>query len=199
MARKQIFMNVSAKPGARVRAKEKSEHGLLIVYTGEGKGKTTAALGMALRAVGRGWHVLMIQFGKGAWHYAELDSSKRLAPEFEIVPMGLGFYKILDDAHSEQEHRAAAQHALALAHEKMASGEYDMLILDEINGSLAAGLIALDDVLRLVDTKPPDLTLVLTGRYAPQELIDRADLVTEMREIKHPYQKGILAQKGIDY
>ncbi len=183
------------KPGARTRPKEKSEQGLVIVYTGDGKGKTTAALGMALRAVGRGWHVLMIQFGKGGWHYAELDSSQRLAPEFEIMPMGLGFYKILDDVHTEQEHRDAAHNALTFAQAQMLSGKYDMLILDEINGSL----VALDDVLKLMDARPSDLTLVMTGRYAPQEIMDRADLVTEMREIKHPYQKGILAQKGIDY
>jgi cob(I)alamin adenosyltransferase len=154
---------------------------------------------MALRAVGRGWRVLMIQFGKGGWHYAELESSQRLAPEFEIIPMGLGFYKILDDAHTDDEHRRAAKNALAFTRDQMLSGEYDLLILDEINGALAAGLIALDDVLEILDAKPQALTLVLTGRYAPQELIDRADLVTEMREIKHPYQSGILAQKGIDY
>lgn len=192
-------MNNTTKPGARTRAKEKGDTGLVIVYTGDGKGKTTAALGMALRAVGRGWHVLMIQFGKGGWHYAELDSSQRLAPDFEIVPMGLGFYKILDDAHTEAEHRNAARDALTFARDQMLSGSYDLLILDEINGALAAGLLALDDVLELLDAKPQALTLVLTGRYAPQELIDRADLVTEMREMKHPYQKGILAQKGIDY
>jgi cob(I)alamin adenosyltransferase len=192
-------MSNPVKPGARTRDKEKSDHGLVIVYTGDGKGKTTAALGMALRAVGRGWRVLMIQFGKGGWHYAELESSQRLAPEFEIIPMGLGFYKILDDAHTDDEHRRAAKNALAFTRDQMLSGEYDLLILDEINGALAAGLIALDDVLEILDAKPQALTLVLTGRYAPQELIDRADLVTEMREIKHPYQSGILAQKGIDY
>jgi cob(I)alamin adenosyltransferase len=187
------------KPGARMRAKEKSEHGLVIVYTGNGKGKTTAALGMALRAVGRGWQVLMIQFGKGDWHYAELESSQRLAPDFEIAPMGLGFYKILDDAHTEAEHRDAARQALEFARAQMLSLKYDLLILDEINGTLAAGLLALDDIMTFLDAKPSAVTLVFTGRYAPQELIDRADLVTEMREIKHPYQKGILAQKGIDY
>ena len=192
-------MNQTTKPGARTRDKEKSDNGLVIVYTGDGKGKTTAALGMALRAVGRGWSALMIQFGKGGWHYAELDSSQRLAPEFEIIPMGLGFYKILDDVHTETEHRSAAKNALAFARDQMLSGKYDLLILDEVNGALAAGLIALGDVLEFLDVKPQALTLVLTGRYAPQGLIDRADLVTEMREIKHPYQKGILAQKGIDY
>lgn len=192
-------MSRANKPGARTRAKEKSETGLVIIYTGEGKGKTTAALGMALRAVGRGWQVLMIQFGKGGWHYAELDSSQRLAPEFEIVPMGLGFYKILDDMHTETEHRGAAKNALAFARDQMLSGKYDLVILDEINGVLAAGLLALDDVLEFLDARPRALTLVLTGRYAPQALVDRADLVTEMREIKHPYQRGHLAQKGIDY
>lgn len=192
-------MSSSTKPGARMAPKEKSDNGLVIVYTGDGKGKTTAALGMALRAVGRGWRVLMIQFGKGAWHYAELDSSQRLAPDFEILPMGIGFYKILDDKHTEEEHRAAARHALEFAQEKMDSNEYDMLILDEITGMLAAKLLSLESVLQLVDTKPRALSLVLTGRAAPPELIERADLVTEMREIKHPYQKGILAQKGIDY
>lgn len=187
------------KPGARTAAKEKGAHGLIIVYTGDGKGKTTAALGMALRAVGRGWRVLMIQFGKGAWHYAELDSSQRLAPDFEIVPMGIGFYKILDDSHTEQEHRAAAERALAFVKSSIAAGNYDMLILDEINGMFGAELLDVRDVLPILDSKPEDLTLVLTGRNAPPEIIERADLVTEMREIKHPYQKGILAQKGIDY
>lgn len=186
-------------PGARVREKEKSAHGLLIVYTGDGKGKTTAALGMALRAIGRGWKVLMIQFGKGSWHYAELDSVKRLAPDFEIIPMGKGFFKILDDHLPEEDHRAAAELALEFSRIQMLSGKYDLLILDEISGSVSSGLLKLDAVVRLVEEKPEDLTLVLTGRAAPSEIIDRADLVTEMREIKHPYQKGLMAQKGIDY
>ncbi len=187
------------QPGARTREKEKGAHGLVIVYTGDGKGKTTAALGMALRAVGRGWKVLMVQFGKGSWHYGELDAAERLAPDLEIHPMGVGFYKILDDTHTEQEHRAAADKALQFSREKILSHEYDMIVLDEINGAISAGLVALKDVLGLLDARPEDLTLVLTGRSAPLELIERADLVTEMREIKHPYQKGILAQKGIDY
>ncbi len=187
------------KPGARTAPKEKGADGLVIVYTGDGKGKTTAALGMAMRAVGRGWRVLMIQFGKGAWHYAELDSSQRLAPDFEIVPMGIGFFKILDDSHTESEHRSAANNALEAAWEKMRSGEYDMLILDEVNGMFSAGLLDVSQVTSLLDARPRDLTVVLTGRNAPPEIVERADLVTEMREIKHPYQKGILAQKGIDY
>lgn len=187
------------KPGARTSDKEKGAHGLVIVYTGDGKGKTTAALGLGLRAIGRGWRVLMIQFGKGAWHYAELDSIKRLEPDFRIVPMGLGFFKILDDRHTELEHRAAASKALEYASEQMRYHEYDMLILDEVNGTIAAGLLTVDRVIKLIEDKPEDLTLVLTGRAASAEIIARADLVTEMRDIKHPYQKGLLAQKGIDY
>jgi cob(I)alamin adenosyltransferase len=186
-------------PGARVQKKEKGSHGLLIVYTGDGKGKTTAALGMALRALGRGWRVLMIQFGKGSWHYAELDTAKRLEPDFEIIPMGKGFYKILDDDYTEDEHREAAKRALDFSRQQMTSGKYDLLILDEISGAVGAGLLTIESVVKLVDDKPDDLTLVLTGRNAPPELIERADLVTEMREIKHPYQKGMMAQKGIDY
>lgn len=186
-------------PGARIHEKEKSARGLVIVYTGDGKGKTTAALGMAFRAVGRGWKVLMIQFGKGSWHYGELDVVKRLAPDFEIIPMGKGFYKILDDHYTEEEHRAAAQRALEFSRERMYSGQHDLLILDEVNGAVAAGLLSKEDVLQFIAERPDDLTLVLTGRNATPEIIERADLVTEMREIKHPYQKGILAQKGIDY
>lgn len=192
-------MGQTTVPGARLQGKEKSSHGLLVVYTGNGKGKTTAALGMALRAIGRGWRVLMVQFGKGSWHYAELDSAKRLAPDLEIVPMGKGFFKILDDHYSEEEHRAAAERALEFSKDQMASGKYDMLILDEVVGSVVSGLLRLEDVMKLIEGKPEDLTLVLTGRNAPAEFIERADLVTEMREIKHPYQRGRLAQKGIDY
>ncbi len=179
--------------------KEKGKRGLVIVYTGNGKGKTTAALGMAFRAIGRGWRVLMVQFMKGTWHYAEIDTAQRLAPDFEIVPMGKGFFKILDDHFTEEEHRQAAIAALQFAREKMLSGDYDLLILDEINTALNTGLLALDEVMQFLDARPSDFNIVFTGRGAPPELIDRADLVTEMVEIKHPYQKGIFAQKGIDF
>ena len=179
--------------------KEKGKHGLVMVYTGDGKGKTTAALGMAFRAVGRGWKVLMVQFMKGTWHYAELDTAKRLAPDLEIIPMGKGFYRILDDHYTEQEHREAAAAALAFAHAKMLSGEYDLLILDEVDNAISTGLLPLQGVLDLLDARPSDFNILMTGRGAPDELIARADLVTEMREIKHPYQKGVFAQKGIDF
>lgn len=187
------------KPGARVLPKEKGARGMVLVYTGNGKGKTSAALGLALRAIGRGWQVLMVQFMKGTWHYAELDSAQRLAPDFEIVAFGRGFYKILDDQYPEDEHKAAACRTLAFARKKMLSGEYDLVILDEANVALRSGLIPLADVLKLLDERPAGVSLLFTGRNAPDELIERADLVTEMREIKHPYQKGILAQKGLDY
>lgn len=179
--------------------KEKGKRGFVIVYTGNGKGKTTAALGMALRAIGRGWKVLMVQFMKGTWHYAELESAQRLAPDLEIVPMGKGFYKILDDHYTDEEHRAAALAALQFAQEQMLSGTYDLLILDEVNNAVSTGLLPEAELFRFLDEKPSDMNVVLTGRGASQALIDRADLVTEMREIKHPYQKGILAQKGIDF
>ncbi len=179
--------------------KGKGGRGFIIVYTGDGKGKTTAALGVALRAIGHGWRVLMVQFVKGTWHYGELDAAKRLAPDLEIVPMGKGFCKIFNDRLPEAEHRAAASAALQFARERMLSGQYDLLILDEVNIALKLGLLSLEAVMELLDAKPADLDIVLTGRGAPPELIERADLVTEMREIKHPYQKGILAQKGIDF
>jgi len=179
--------------------KENGRRGWIIVYTGDGKGKTTAAIGMAFRALGRGWQVLMVQFMKGTWHYAELDTVTRLAPDFQIVPMGKGFYKILDDHYSDAEHRAAACAALQFAREQMLAGKYDLLILDEVNNALRAGLLTLAQVMAFLDAKPADCHVVLTGRGAPPELIARADLVTEMREIKHPYQKGIPAQAGIDF
>ncbi|MBI3740666.1 MAG: cob(I)yrinic acid a,c-diamide adenosyltransferase, partial [Chloroflexi bacterium] len=146
--------------------KEKGKHGLIIVYTGDGKGKTTAALGMALRAIGRGWRVLMVQFMKGTWHYAELDAAKRLAPDLEIIPMGKGFYKILDDKYTDEEHRAAAHAALEFAREQMRSGKYDLLILDEVNNAVATELLPLDALMNFLDGKPDDFNIVLTGRGA---------------------------------
>lgn len=173
--------------------------GLLIIYTGGGKGKTTAALGMAVRAVGYGHKVLILQFIKGSWHYGELDGLKRLAPEVEVVQGGEGFVGIIDDTKDRSEHVLAAQHALALAQEKLATDAYDLAILDEINYALNLGLIALEDVKRLIANRPRRLDLVLTGNHAHPDIIELADLVTEMKEIKHPFQKGLKAKKGIDF
>lgn len=172
---------------------------MIIVYTGDGKGKTTAALGLALRAVGRAKKVLMLQFIKGSWDYGELHSAQRLAPEFELVAMGEGFVGIVDDSKPFEVHRQAAEQALKTAQEKILSGEYHIVILDEINYAIRGRLIELQPVMDLLKAKPKHVHVVLTGRNARPELLEIADLVTEMKEIKHPYQKGILAQKGIDY
>ncbi len=175
------------------------DDGLVIVYTGKGKGKTTAALGMALRAVGYNHKVCMIQFIKGSWHYGEMTSSKRLEPEFELTAAGKGFVGILDDNTPKEVHQKIAQHAVEMSKEKILSAKYDLVILDEINYAINLGLIELESVLELIKIRPRQMTLVLTGNYARQEIIDTADLVTEMKEIKHPFQRGVRAKKGIDF
>lgn len=173
--------------------------GLVIVYTGGGKGKTTASLGMALRAVGYNQKICMIQFIKGSWHYGEIDSSKRLEPEFEIITAGKGFVGIIDDTSPKKEHEKVAKEAINICKEKIQSEKYDIIILDEVNYAINLGLIDVTDVLDLIKRKPTSLNLVLTGNYAVPEIIELADLVTEMKEIKHPFQKGIKAKKGIDF
>lgn len=173
--------------------------GLTIVYTGKGKGKTTAALGIALRAAGYKKKICMIQFIKGSWHYGEMDSSKKLEPEFEIIAVGKGFVGIIDDKSSKEDHKKIAKEAVKISNEKIHSGNYDIIILDEINYAVNLELISVDDVLNLIKSKPPEMDLVLTGNYAKDEIIEVSDLVTEMREIKHPFQRGIKAKKGIDF
>ncbi len=173
--------------------------GLVIVYTGGGKGKTTAALGMALRAVGHGFKVAMIQFIKGSWFYGELNSSAKLEPNFELVAAGKGFVGIIDDNKPIEDHVNAAQEALLISREKIASGKYDIVILDEINYAVNLKLITVDDVLELIKIKPKNMTLVLTGNYAKEKVIEAADLVTEMKEIKHPYREGKKAKRGVDF
>jgi cob(I)alamin adenosyltransferase len=173
--------------------------GLVIIYTGHGKGKTTAALGMCIRAAGYKKKVKIIQFIKGTWKYGEMDGIKLLQPYVEMEQRGKGFVGIVDDKEDISTHIRAAEEALKYSREAMESGKYDHLILDEINVALNLKLIKVEDVVQLIKDKPEELHLILTGRDAPQELIDLADLVTEMREIKHPFQKGILAQQGVDY
>jgi cob(I)alamin adenosyltransferase len=175
------------------------DRGLVIVYTGDGKGKTTAALGLCLRAIGHGNKILVIQFLKSDWPYGELAGAKRLAPELEIRPLGVGCIGILGDDKPLEEHRQAAERAFEEVKTAVMSGEYDIVVLDEINIAVHFGLVAVDDVCSLVKARPESTTLVLTGRHADQRLIEIADLVTEMREIKHPYRQGISAMKGIDY
>ena len=176
-----------------------SEKGLVIVYTGGGKGKTSAALGLVLRAVGYNHKVCMVQFVKGSWHYGELDSAKRLAPEFEMITAGKGFVGILDDKSPREDHVKAANDTLEISKEKIMSGKFDVVILDEINYALQLKLLNLDDVIDLIKSKPAELDLVLTGNHAADEVIELADLVTEMKEIKHPFKSGKKAKKGIDF
>jgi cob(I)alamin adenosyltransferase len=172
--------------------------GLIIVHTGNGKGKTTAALGLGLRAWGQGLKVLVVQFIKGGWKYGELAAIEKLAPHFVIEQLGEGFIKGSSE-DKMAEHRAAAESALKAARDAISSQKWDMIILDEINYAVKFGLISVEDVLELLEGKPPLLHLVLTGRDAKEEIVEQADLVTEMKEIKHPFQKGIKAQKGIEF
>jgi cob(I)alamin adenosyltransferase len=176
-----------------------STKGLLIVYTGDGKGKTTAALGMCVRAVGYDWQICLIQFVKGSWKYGELKGLKRLEPNVELHVIGEGFVGILDDDKSFEEHRNAARKGVELALEKIKSQKYQLVILDELNVASTLGLVTTDEIEMLLAARGEMQNLVITGRGAPDWLKDQADLVTEMREIKHPYQKGILAQKGVDW
>lgn len=141
----------------------------------------------------------MVQFIKGEWYYGELTSANRLKPQFELVAAGRGFVGILDDDHDIKEHQASAKNALKFSRKKMLQKKYNVIILDEINYAVHLGLVSSLEVLNLVKDKPKDLTLVLTGNYATQEIIEMADLVTEMREVKHPFQVGIRARKGIDF
>lgn len=172
--------------------------GLIVVLTGNGKGKTTSALGMALRSCGHGMRVCMIQFMKGDIHSGELDSLQRLAPEVEFHVMGKGFCGILGNPYKFPEHRKDAQKAISLAKEKITSGVFDLVILDEINNSLKLHLVDLPQVLELLGSKPPFTHLVLTGRDAHPE-IRLAHTVSEIREVKHAMAQGIEPQKGIDY
>jgi len=176
-----------------------TESGLTIVYTGNGKGKTTAALGIVLRAAGYGKKICMIQFIKGSWHYGEMISSKKLEPEFEMIAIGKGFVGIIDDKNPREAHEKIAEEAIKISKQKIQSGKYDIIILDEVNYAVNLGLVKLEDVLDLIRTKSPDLDLILTGNYAKKEIIDLADLVTEMKEIKHPFKLGKKAKKGIDF
>jgi len=174
-----------------------SKRGLVIVFTGDGKGKTCAALGQAVRAVGRGLRVLVVQFLK-ACASGEHEAARRLAPDLEIRVMGRGFVPLPDDP-AFGEHRAAAREALEYARKVLRSGERDVVVADEI--LTAVGLAVLDetDVLSLLDARPPGVHLVLTGRGATARLVARADLVTEMHALKHPYDSGGGAEPGIEF
>ena len=172
------------------------EKGLVQVYTGDGKGKTSAAFGLALRAIGRGLKVYVIQFIKGGFDYGELHVADKL-PNFKLAAFGRG--KFITDVSPSGEDAKLAQEALKLAAKVVKEGEYDIVVLDEVNVALNMKLIKLEDILKLIRVKPKYVELVLTGRNAPARLVEVADLVTEMKEIKHPYAKGVQPRKGIEF
>lgn len=176
------------------RSKKK---GLIIVNTGDGKGKTSAALGVAFRAAGNGMHVSIVQFIKGKWKYGELESAKQLKTPIEIHPMGEGFTW---DTNNRERDIEMTEKAWALCKEKMMSGKYNVVVFDEINYVIDYNYLKLKDVLEALQKKPEMVHVILTGRNAKPELIELADLVTEMREVKHPFKlQGILAQRGIEF
>ena len=171
------------------------EQGCVQVYTGNGKGKTTASLGLALRAVGRGLRVCVFQFIKGGGPYGEHLIAEKLAPLFTIIQSGRPGWVNTKDI---SEDRRVAQEGLQQARQLLTSGDYDLVVMDEINGAVGFGLIDVEQVLELISLKPPKVELVLTGRNADERVMAAADLVTEMREIKHYYQAGVPARSGIE-
>ncbi|MFH0815468.1 MAG: cob(I)yrinic acid a,c-diamide adenosyltransferase [Methanobacteriota archaeon] len=170
--------------------------GYLHVYTGDGKGKTTAALGLGMRAAGHGLKVLMVQFMKGRINYGELESAKRI-PGFEIRQFGRA--EFVDRKNPAQVDVDLAREGLEFAKSALAGGSADMLILDELNTAIDWGLVSLSEVVDMLCARRDDVEVVVTGRYAAKEIIEMADLVTEMREIKHPYKKGILGREGVEF
>lgn len=173
--------------------------GLIIIYTGDGKGKTTASLGLALRAAGQGCKVSIIQFLKGPVKSGEADSLRKFFDSIEFIPAGAGFVGILGDKKPEEVHRQAAEKALNLAREKINNDIHNVVVLDEVNIAIRQGLINVQEVVTIIKEAPSNVDIVLTGRNAHPELIKLADLVTEMKEIKHPFKKGVPAKKGIDF
>lgn len=174
--------------------------GLTIIHTGDGKGKSTAAFGLALRAYGASLNVLILQFIKGRQNSGELNALELISKipaenKIEIRQCGLGFI----DKNKIDEHKQAAESALEIARAEILSDKWDLIILDEIIYCVKFKLIEVEKVLELIKIRPPQIHLVLTGRDAPQILIDAADLVTEMKLIKHPFQCGIKAQRGIEF
>jgi cob(I)alamin adenosyltransferase len=174
------------------------KRGLAIIYIGDGKGKTTAAVGLAVRAAGSGMKVLFLQFVKGDWVSGEKTVLER-TENIEFKMLGLGFVGILGDKKPIAKHIEAAKNALLESIKAIKSKKYDLLVLDEAISAAEQGLLSADDLLLLIKDRPKEMHLCLTGHKRIKKLIDAADLVTEMKMIKHPYYEGVLAQKGIDY
>jgi cob(I)alamin adenosyltransferase len=172
--------------------------GLLLIFTGPGKGKTTAALGTAFRALGNGMRVLMLQFLKGSWHYGELDAAEKFAGQFELRQMGRGFVKV-GGAETDPEDVRMVEAAWDEAKAAIVSGDWDMVVLDEINYAIGYKMLDPEAVAEFLAGRPEMVHVVLTGRNAHPRLVELADTVTEMRQVKHAYEKGVLAQRGIEY
>ena len=172
--------------------------GLIMVNTGPGKGKTTAAMGTALRAVGNGLKVLMLLFLKGSWHYGELDAVKAFGDNFVMKQMGRGFVKV-GGAETDPEDIRMVEECWREAAEAILSGQWDLVILDEINYAIGYKMLDPEKVAEVLRRKPEMVHVILTGRNAHKTIVELADTVTEMREVKHAYQKGIEAQRGIEY
>jgi cob(I)alamin adenosyltransferase len=170
--------------------------GYLHVYTGDGKGKTTAALGLGMRAAGHGLKVVMVQFLKGQINYGELESAKRI-PGFEIRQFGRA--EFVDRKNPAKVDVELAKDGLKFAQGVLAEGSADLLILDELNTAIDWGLVTLSDAVDMLRARPDGMEIVVTGRYAAREIIQMADLVTEMKEVQHPFQKGVLGREGIEF
>lgn len=167
----------------------------MIIHTGDGKGKTTAAFGAALRAAGHGMKTAVVQFIKGSWDYGEAKALEAI-PDIEITRIGSGFTWLAEDP---EEPRALAREAWTLSQELALSEHYDLLVLDEINCAISEGFVSAQEVKELLEERPARLSVVLTGRNAPEELVALADTVTEMKCVKHAFDSGVPAQKGIEY
>ncbi|MBC9783106.1 cob(I)yrinic acid a,c-diamide adenosyltransferase [Heliobacterium chlorum] len=192
------------------------EKGLIQVYTGNAKGKTTASLGLALRAIGHGFKVFIVQFMKGSSYYGELATIQRLYPDIQLAQygrncthdplirqgemqcVGCGHCFVRKGAATEQDKKMAAM-ALEKSRQVITSGDYDLVILDELSNALYFELVTIEQALELLDLKPEKVELIVTGRNVPPEIVERAHLVTEMKEIKHPYQIGVASRRGIEY
>jgi cob(I)alamin adenosyltransferase len=169
---------------------------MIHIYTGNGKGKTTSAIGQAIRALGHNYKVIMIQFMKGDPNYGEIKTLKKIR-NFKVIQSGLPTF--VEKGNPSKADLKLATQGFALAKKALKEKKYQMVILDEINVAVDYGLLKLADVIKLVENCPKNIELILTGRYAAKELIEIADLVSEIKEIKHPYQKGFVSRKGIDY
>ena len=196
---KYSILLLKSKMPEITRLVPKEKKGLIVVITGNGKGKTTSALGIAVRACGHDMRVSIIQFMKGDLYAGEWDGIKKMDCKVELIPTGKGFCGIQVNLYPHEEHRKNAQDAIQLACQKMESGQFDILILDEINNALKLRLVDLKQVMEIIQRKPPLMHLVLTGRDAHPEIIESADTVSEINEIKHAYRREIEPQPGIDY